>query len=139
MAAVPPAAHGAARQAWRGAKGSPLAPARGFGAQPHVTRKMRSRFIDGLLVVYFAEVGLVLIVAPWTTYWDRNYFVEALPILRPLLTSHAVRGAIAGVGVVSLVAALTELVATIQRVRMRRAAQREFGLLTGAVPRSRTS
>lgn len=97
---------------------------------------MRSRFIDGLLVVYFAEVGLVLIVAPWTTYWDRNYFVEALPILQPLLTSHAVRGAIAGVGVVSLVAALAELVATLRRVRLRRAGRREYALLTGAVPRS---
>ena len=138
MAAVPPAAHGAARQAWCGAKGSPLAPARGFGAQPHVT-KLRSRFIDGLLVVYFAEVGLVLIVAPWTIYWERNYFVEALPILQPLLTSHAVRGAIAGVGVVSLVAALAELAATIQRARLRRAARREYGLLTGAAPRSRMS
>ncbi len=97
---------------------------------------MRSRFLEGLLVVYFAEVGLVLIIAPWTTYWDRNYFVEALPILQPLLTSHAVRGAIAGVGVVSLAAALAEIAATIQRVRLRRAARREYGLLTGAMPRS---
>ena len=97
---------------------------------------MRSRFLEGLLVVYFAEVGLVLIIAPWTTYWDRNYFVEALPILQPLLTSHAVRGAIAGVGVASLAAALAEIAATIQRVRLRRASRREYGLLTGAVPRS---
>ena len=108
-----------------------------WGAAP--CKKLRSRFIDGLLVVYFAEVGLVLIVAPWTIYWERNYFVEALPILQPLLTSHAVRGAIAGVGVVSLVAALAELAATIQRARLRRAARREYGLLTGAVPRSRMS
>ena len=50
---------------------------------------MRTRLIDVLLVVYFAEVGLVLVVAPWTTYWDRNYFVEALPVLQPLLTSYA--------------------------------------------------
>ena len=99
---------------------------------------MRSRLIDGLLVVYFAEVGLVLIVAPWTTYWERNYFVEALPVLQPLLTSNAVRGAIAGVGLVSLVAALGELVAFIQLARSRRAARREYGsLLTGAVPPSR--
>lgn len=101
---------------------------------------MRSRLIDGLLVVYFAEVGLVLIAAPWTTYWDRNYFVEALPVLQPLLTSYAVRGAIAGVGLVSLAAALFELVAFIQGVRLRRAARREYGsLLADAVPRSRLS
>ena len=88
------------------------------------------------MVVYFAEVGLVLIVAPWTTYWERNYFVEMLPVLQPLLTSHAVRGAIAGVGVVSLVAALAELAAAIQGVRLRRAARRDYALLTDAVPRS---
>ena len=98
----------------------------------------RTRIIDVLLIVYFAEVGLVLVAAPWTTYWDRNYFVEALPVLQPLLTSYVVRGAIAGVGVVSLVAGLSELLAFIQGVRLRRAARREYGsLLAGAVPRSR--
>ena len=93
---------------------------------------MRTRLIDGLLVVYFAEVGLVLMVAPWTTYWDRNYFVEALPVLQPLLTSDVMRGAIAGVGLVSLVAALTELLAFIQGVRLRRAARRDYGSLLAA-------
>lgn len=101
---------------------------------------MRSRLIDVLLVVYFAEVGVVLVVAPWTTYWDRNYFVEALPFLQPLLASYVARGGIAGVGLVSLVAGLTELLAIIQGVRLRRAARREYGsLLAGAVPRSRLS
>ena len=101
---------------------------------------MRSRLIDVLLVVYFAEVGVVLVVAPWTTYWDRNYFVEALPVLQPLLASHVARGATAGVGLISLVAALTELLAIIQGVRLCRAARREYGsLLAGAMPRSRLS
>ena len=82
---------------------------------------MRSWLLDGLLIVYLVEVGLVLIVAPWTVYWDRNYFVAALPAVQPLLTSHAVRGAVAGVGVVSLAAALTELFAAVQAARLRRA------------------
>lgn len=101
---------------------------------------MRTRLIDGLLIVYFVEVGLVLIVAPWTTHWERNYFVEALPALQPLLTSYPVRGAIGGVGLVSLAAALVELLAVIQGARLRRAARREYGtLLPDAVPRSRLS
>ena len=101
---------------------------------------MRTRLIDVLLVVYFAEVGVVLVAAPWTSYWERNYFVEALPVLQPLLTSYALRGAITGVGVVSLAAGLTELVAFIRGVRLRRAARREYGsLLADAVPRSRLS
>ena len=100
----------------------------------------RARLIDVVLLVYFAEVGLVLMVAPWTAYWDRNYFVEALPVLQPLLASHAVRGATTGVGVVSLAAGLSELLAFVQGVRLRRAARREYGsLLPDAVPRSRLS
>lgn len=61
------------------------------------------------MIVYLVEVGLVLIVAPWTRFWDRNYFVESLPLLAPMLTSHAVRGAVSGFGIVSLGAALVDV------------------------------
>lgn len=92
------------------------------------------RILEGVMVVYFAEVAAVLIVAPWTNYWDRNYFVETLPFAQPLLTSHAGRGAIVGVGVVALGASLTELVRAIHGARRRRAARRNYTLLPGAVP-----
>ena len=55
-----------------------------------------------LVGAYLVEVGLVLIVVPWTRFWDRNYFVESLPLLEPLLTSHAFRGAVSGFGIVTL-------------------------------------
>ena len=74
-----------------------------------------TRFAHILLVVYFAEVGLVLIIAPWTTFWDRNFFVEWLPALEPLLTSHVVRGGVSGVGVLSVGVALIDVAATIVR------------------------
>ena len=32
-----------------------------------------------LLIAFFLEVGFVLIVVPWSAYWDRNYFALALP------------------------------------------------------------
>ena len=54
--------------------------------------------IPALITVYFVEVGLVLVVAPWTTFWDRNYFVESFPFLETILTSHVVRGGVTGVG-----------------------------------------
>ena len=69
--------------------------------------------------MYFAEVGLVLIVAPWTPFWDRNYFVESLPLLESLLTSHTVRGGVTGVGVLSVGVALFDVAATIGRVFFR--------------------
>jgi hypothetical protein len=52
---------------------------------------------------------LLLILIPWSAFWDRNYFVESLPMLGALLTNNFVRGAVSGLGVVNLLAALGEL------------------------------
>ena len=57
----------------------------------------------------------MLIVAPWTTFWDRNYFVESLPLLEGVLTSHVVRGGVTGVGVLSVGVAVVDVAATIIR------------------------
>ena len=40
-----------------------------------------------LLAAYFLEAGLVLIVAPWSAFWDRNFFVARLPQLGEFLGS----------------------------------------------------
>jgi hypothetical protein len=60
-------------------------------------------------VAFFIEVGLLLIVLPWSTFWERNYFGYAWPVLRPLLTNDFVRGAISGLGVLNLLAGFAEL------------------------------
>jgi len=54
-------------------------------------------------------VGLLLIVLPWSTFWNRNYFAYARPVLRPLLTNNFVRGGVTGLGFVNLFAAFAEL------------------------------
>jgi hypothetical protein len=55
------------------------------------------------------EVGLLLIVLPWSTFWERNYFAYVWPALRSLMTNNYVRGAISGLGVLNLLAGLSEL------------------------------
>jgi hypothetical protein len=62
-----------------------------------------------LLVAYFLEVGLVLVVVPWSTFWERNFFAEALPALNGFLKNNFVRGAISGLGIVNLGVGLIEL------------------------------
>ena len=62
-----------------------------------------------MLVALLLEAGLLLILIPWSAFWDRNYFVEAMPALRGWLTNNFVRGAVSGLGVVNLLAALGEL------------------------------
>ena len=62
-----------------------------------------------MYVALFIEVGLLLIVLPWSTFWERNYFVYLWPLMRPIITNHFVRGAITGLGFVNLVAGFAEL------------------------------
>ena len=46
---------------------------------------------------------------PWSAFWERNYFVEWSAALNTLLTSNYTRGAISGLGLVNVGAALAEL------------------------------
>ena len=46
---------------------------------------------------------------PWSTFWERNYFVEWSRLSEALLTSNYLRGALSGLGLVNIAAALVEL------------------------------
>jgi hypothetical protein len=63
-----------------------------------------------VLIIFFVEIGFVLTVAPWSAYWDRNYFAESLPLVRAAMTNNFVRGAITGLGIVNIGAAVADLV-----------------------------
>jgi hypothetical protein len=72
-------------------------------------REGRILFRRLILVAFFLEVGLLLIVLPWSAFWERNYFAAAWPGLRPFLTNNYVRGAITGLGLVNLCAGFADL------------------------------
>lgn len=55
------------------------------------------------------ESGLLLMLIPWSSFWEHNYFIEASSAVARVLTSNYARGAISGLGLVNLVAALGEL------------------------------
>jgi hypothetical protein len=63
-----------------------------------------------LLMTFFLEVGLVLALAPWSDYWDRNYFAESVPLLHAIVRNNFTRGAVTGLGLVNIGAAIGELV-----------------------------
>lgn len=53
---------------------------------------------------------------PWSTFWDRNYFATAVPFVNDAISNNYVRGAVSGLGIVNIWAALAEL-ADIYRTR----------------------
>jgi hypothetical protein len=63
-----------------------------------------------LLSAFFLEIGFVLAVVPWSSYWDHNYFAQAWPHVQALITNNFVRGAVTGLGVVNIAVAVGELV-----------------------------
>jgi len=71
-----------------------------------------------LLLAYFIEVGLVLLVVPWSPFWERNYFLGLWPALGEVTRSNLVRGAVSGLGIINLWAAMAEL-ATLFGLRSR--------------------
>lgn len=62
-----------------------------------------------LLVAFFFEAGLALLLVPWSSYWDRNYFIESFPALQAAITNNFVRGGVSGLGLVNVAAGLVEL------------------------------
>ena len=60
-------------------------------------------------VALFLEIGLLLIVLPWSNFWERNYFVHAWPVLQPVLMNHFLRGGVTGLGLVNVFAGFAEL------------------------------
>jgi hypothetical protein len=68
-----------------------------------------------LLFVYFLESGLLLLVVPWSVFWERNLFVGWFVPVEAILLNHFVRGAISGIGVLCLAASIAELLGVWRR------------------------
>ena len=71
-----------------------------------------------LFITFCLEVGLFLLIFPWTEYWDNNYFSVFIPEWHTYWDNMYVRGAISGLGIVNLYISFVEI------FRLRRFAKR---------------
>jgi hypothetical protein len=62
-----------------------------------------------LIAVYLIEAGLLLMVAPWTAWWQRNYFADLLPWLRWSMAQPAVRLGVVATGVLTVLVGMSDL------------------------------
>jgi hypothetical protein len=77
------------------------------------------RFFSRLLLgLYFIEAGILLIYAPWTAWWSRNYFAQWSPWMRDVMATSAARVVVAAAGILTVLGGMIEL---------RRALARRFG------------
>ncbi len=73
---------------------------------PPVTGSKLLRF---LVVLYFAEAGAFLALAPWSRYWLRRVVARSPDLLHPFLASPYVRSFLVGLGLLHLWIAVSEL------------------------------
>src|SRR5262245_1818448 len=66
-----------------------------------------------LFAAYFLEAGFILMVAPWSQFWERNRFAADRPALETIVMSPYARGGVTGVGVITALAGFAELGAVI--------------------------
>ncbi|MGH9660678.1 MAG: hypothetical protein ACRD96_19165 [Bryobacteraceae bacterium] len=60
-------------------------------------------------IVFCLEVGVVLLVLPWSEYWDDNFFAGLSPRWVALWENSYLRGAVSGLGIVNIYISFSEL------------------------------
>ena len=66
-----------------------------------------------LIAAYLIASGVVLTMTPWSPFWLHNYFAQAWPWLGDAMATTAVRGAVTGVGLVTALAGVLDLVSVL--------------------------
>jgi hypothetical protein len=56
----------------------------------------------GVEVIFFIELGMLLVVLPWTPLWSENSLLVMHPPWRALVDHGFVRGALTGLGLVNI-------------------------------------
>ncbi len=54
-----------------------------------------------MILLCFA-LGVLLILVPWSAFWERSYFLERYPLLIPYLLNPWLRGAVSGLGLLDV-------------------------------------
>jgi hypothetical protein len=67
---------------------------------------MAKRLLRVILLLIWLELGLMLILVPWSTVWEINYFLYQYPALGVIVKNFFLRGAISGLGLINVFLAL---------------------------------
>ena len=67
------------------------------------------KFSSILLIIFCAEVGLFLLLYPWSDKWDQNFFASLLPRSYWIWKNAYVRGAVSGLGILNLYISIGEI------------------------------
>ncbi len=70
---------------------------------------MMAKALFFLYVLYCFEVGVFLLIFPWSSIWDHNSLLSYYPDLRLIILNDFFRGAVSGLGLANLVLGFWEV------------------------------
>lgn len=63
-----------------------------------------------VLAIAWFDLGLLVLLLPWSPFWESNFLLTRFPPLIPFILSGYLRGAISGLGLLDVVLAADALV-----------------------------
>lgn len=93
------------------ASGSPSGPVQ----TPRTPRTWQKNLLRICFALFTFEIGLFLVIFPWTDNWNINYFQEVIPWFQDLWYEPAFRGALTGLGFVNLYIACLQVVRSFRK------------------------
>jgi hypothetical protein len=67
--------------------------------------------LRGLAILIVFELGVLLLLVPWSNFWQYNGMLQRYPDLIPIMLSPYVRGAVSGLGVLDILIAASMIFA----------------------------
>ena len=72
------------------------------------TEKWKS-FLRFIYVLFTLGFGVSLLVLPWSSLWDSNYFLYLYPKIRPIVANPFLKGAVLGLGIANILIGVNEI------------------------------
>lgn len=76
-----------------------------------------NRLIAVAAVFFCFEIGLFLVIIPWSELWEGNYFLQYLPRFRPLIVHPIFRAAVTTLGGIDILIGVSELRNLLRSIR----------------------
>jgi hypothetical protein len=77
-----------------------------------------SRLLALASIFFCFEIGLFLIVIPWTELWEGNYLLSFVPRLQPLVLHDGFRSAVTALGGIDVLIGLFEIKNFVKMLRV---------------------
>jgi hypothetical protein len=75
---------------------------------------MKDRLRSLIYLFYLFEVGIFLLLVPWSPFWENNYFVTRLTVLQGVLLNPIARGMMSGLGALHILVGAIDSLAFIR-------------------------